>query len=508
MNMADLIDVLEEKVVYGPPGEPAGSVDIARISTDSRSVKPGDLFVALRGTASDGHDFVADAVRARAAAVVTDRPMTEVSGEGILNVVVGDTAKALASLAARYYGDPADAMFLCGITGTNGKTSTAHMYRSIIETSGWGCMGIVGTLGHGVGGELEKTTHTTPGPLELHSRFRAMLDRGCNGVVMEVSSHAVRQHRTWGLDFEIGILTNVTHDHLDYHKTIEDYRAAKKEFCDSLVAAGRRKPAGTLVYSADDPVARRIGREFSGAKLAVTVGGRGRPKVKHAVRVAEVSATLEGTAFTLHIEGAHPVRVNMRLLGTFCAVNAALAAGGAHATGIPVDAVKRGLEALDRIPGRFEALGGGGKPVVIIDYSHTPDSMERVLKTCRTLGPGRLVTVFGCGGDRDRSKRPLMGRVAQSLSDFVYVTMDNPRTEPIEVIMEDIVSGMDRDAGNFRIHPDREEAIVEAVRGADAGDVVALLGKGVENCQIVGTDRLPFSDRGAAEGALGQWPGC
>lgn len=500
--MADLIDALEEREVYGPP---AGRLDIKRISFDSRTTKRGDLYVALRGTVTDGHDFVGAAIQAGAAAVVTERPMTEVTGTDTTNVVVDDTAKALAVLAARYHGDPANAMFVCGITGTNGKTSTAHMYRSIVEVSGWGRMGILGTLGHGVGGELEKTTHTTPDAVALHSQLRAMADKGCNGVVMEVSSHAVRQHRTWGLDFDIGMLTNVTHDHLDYHKTIEDYRSAKKEFCEALAGGERRKPAGRLVYSSDDAIARQIGEQFTGEKLSVSVEEDGAIQSRGDVVASGVDSTLEGTSFTLRFGDGGDIRVSMRLLGSFCAVNAALAAAGARATGVSIQSIKNGLESIERIPGRFEALGGAGKPVVIVDYSHTPDSMERVLNNCRGLGTGRLITVFGCGGDRDRAKRPLMGKVAQSNSDFVFVTMDNPRTESVEAIAEEIVSGMDRGAGGYTVNLDRSRSIREAVAMAGPGDVVALLGKGVEDHQIVGTERLPFSDRKEATRALSEW---
>ena len=502
--LVDLIDVLEEKVTYGPPAE---RVEIRKIKTDSRCVERGDVFVAIRGTSVDGHDFVGDAIAAGAAAVITD---TKVRAGGLANVVVGDTSKALSRLAARYFGDPSHKMFLCGITGTNGKTSTAHMYRSIIEESGWGSMGIVGTLGHGVSGDLKKTPHTTPGPVELHTLFRKMVDDGCNGVVMEVSSHAVRQHRVWGLDFDIGILTNVTHDHLDYHKTIDDYRAAKREFCDSLTASGRRRPAGKLVYSRDDEVARRIGDRFDGEAIGVSVlDASGAPDAGSEgvvdVVASDVEATLGGTSFTLRIAGEGDVRVNMRLLGTFCAANAVLAAGGARATGVGIDAIRAGLERLDRIPGRFEAIGGAGKPVVIIDYSHTPDSMERVLQTCRELDPVRLVTVFGCGGDRDSTKRPLMGRVAQKISDHVYVTMDNPRSEPVDAIIADILSGVDASAGGVEIETDRGTAIHRAIEGAGADDVVVLLGKGIEEYQIVGDERLPFSDRNEAVDALAHW---
>jgi UDP-N-acetylmuramyl-tripeptide synthetase len=309
------------------------------------------------------------------------------------------------------------------------------------------------------------------------------------------------------LDFDVGILTNVTHDHLDYHNTLEDYRAAKREFCESLTAAGRRKPTGLLVYSCDDPVAAEIGARFAGEKTAVSVAGEGHGEAGGAGVVAvNVDATLSGTSFELRLGGDDAVEIEMKLLGSFCAVNAALAAAGALATGVGSDAIKRGLESIERIPGRFEAYGGDGKPVVIIDYCHTPDSMERVLDTCRGLGPDRLVTVFGCGGDRDRSKRPEMGRVAQNLSDFVYVTMDNPRTEPVDAIVEDILSGMKRDGGDYAVDLNRSRSISDAIGKAGPGDVVALLGKGVEDCQIVGRDRLPFSDRKEAEGALGEWP--
>lgn len=505
MKLSKLLEALEDEVTHGPRDR-----EITRIETDSRRIDAGDLFVALRGTSQDGHAFVEDAVARGAVAVVTDTPVTGVEAT---NVVVGDTSIALAELSARFFGNPAERAFLCGISGTNGKTSTAHMYRAIVEASGRGRVGVVGTLGHGVGGQLRKTAHTTPAPVELHEQLREFVDGGCIGVVMEVSSHAVRQHRTWGLDFDVGILTNVTHDHLDYHKTIEDYRAAKREFCDSLVASGRRKPPGTLVYGADDPVAREIGNAFPGNKVPVGVETDADSVASGGVNATDVVASLDGTSFVLRfgrgLADVEEVAVDMKLLGSFCAINAALAAAGAIAgggvLGVGADDVKRGLETLERIPGRFEKLGGAGRPVVIIDYSHTPDSMERVLRTCRDLKPDRLVTVFGCGGDRDRSKRPEMGRIAQSYSDFVYVTMDNPRSESVETIVEDILSGMDRDAKDYSVDLNRSRSIHDAIGNAGSGDLIALLGKGVEDCQIIGTDRVPFSDHDEAKGALRVW---
>jgi UDP-N-acetylmuramoyl-L-alanyl-D-glutamate--2,6-diaminopimelate ligase len=468
----------------------SGDTDITGIALDSRDVRPGNVFVAVPGTKADGHAFVPDAISRGASAVVV-----EAEGESTVpTVTVDSSARALAAIASAFYGDPATHLTLCGVTGTNGKTSVAHMIQSIMGES---TMGIVGTLGHGAG-ELTSTVHTTPDAVTLHRLFREMVDAGCSGVVMEVSSHAVRQHRTWGLDFEVGILTNVTHDHLDFHHTIEDYRAAKREFCDSLVAPDRKKPDGTLVHSADDTVARQIGEAFAGR--AVSVGYSGDADV----RVCDDESTLRGTKFRVVLFGSDELEISTRLLGTFVASNAALAAAAARVLGAAPETIRAGLESIDTIPGRFEALGGNGKPLVILDYSHTQDAFERVLATCRQLGPGRLTVVFGCGGDRDREKRPLIGRVAQRLCDRCIVTTDNPRTEAVGDIVDDILSGMPR-SDNVVVELDRAAAIASAVATSGERDIVALLGKGHERYQQVGGDRLPFSDYDEALKALEKW---
>lgn len=490
MTLSELIEKLDSISVTGDT-----AVDVTGVAIDSRSVTPGVVFVAIRGTAADGHAFVPDAVARGAVAVVAEEP---VDAGGAVRIVVENAARAAAVLAAHFQGDPARRLALCGVTGTNGKTSVTHLIRAIMNESGRGRMGIVGTLGYGVEA-LAYASHTTPDAIVLHQLLREMLDQGCFGVVMEVSSHAVRQHRTWGLDFEVGVLTNVTHDHLDYHKTMEDYRAAKAEFCHSLVAPAREKPPGTLVYWRDDAVAQTIGSGFPGRK--VTVGASDAADA----RVVSADATLEGTDLRLRLQDGSDVRARMRLLGTFVPTNAAAAAAAAVELGADAAAVRRGLEAIDRIPGRFEALGGGGRPTVIVDYSHTPDAMERVLRTCRDLGPERLTTVFGCGGDRDRSKRPLMGKVAQALSDEVFITMDNPRSEALDRIIEDILAGTDPASSKIVVERDRATAVHRAVASSGARDVVALLGKGHETYQIVGSERRPFSDREQAEEALAQW---
>ena len=293
------------------------------------------------------------------------------------------------------------------------------------------------------------------------------------------------------------MLTNVTHDHLDYHSSMEDYKAAKAEFCYSLNAAGRRKPDGTLVYWSDDPNAREIGSRFTGRRIAVgTTNDAG-------WRVHDVEISLDGTRFSLELPDGERADVAMKLRGAFVPANAALAAAGAHAMGASLASVRAGLEAVDRVPGRFEALGGGDRPVVIIDYAHTPDGFERVLGTCRSLRPSRIITVFGCGGDRDRTKRPIMGGIAQRESARVYLTTDNPRSERVEDIIADIRRGMQNE--NVVVELDRASAIRAAIKESRPGELVALLGKGHEDYQIIGAEKLPWSDRRAAEEGLAQW---
>ncbi len=491
VTLGALIDAAGTLVLTGADAR-VRALPVAGVTADSRAVKAGDVFVAVRGTASDGHDFVADAVRRGAVVVVGER---EIAGVAAPFVRVESSSKALALLASRFFGDPARELFLCGVTGTNGKTSTTFLLRSIFQRAGRRT-GLVGTLGHGVDA-LHKDPHTTPDAVTLHSWFRAMRDQNCFGVVMEVSSHAVRQHRVWGLDFNVGILTNVTHDHLDFHKTMDDYIAAKAEFCHSLVAKGRHKPNGTLVYWNDDANARLIGASFQGEKIAVGTGADAD------WRVREVDVSLDGTRFALALSVGEALRVAMKLRGGFVPANAACAAAAAFASGATLDQIRAGLEAVDRVPGRFEALGGGDKPVVVVDYAHTPDGFERVLATCRGLNPKRLVAVFGCGGDRDKSKRPVMGAIAARVCDRVFLTTDNPRSERAEAIIDDIRAGID--GGDVVVELDRARAIRAAVQESRRGDLIALLGKGAEEYQIIGTAKHPWSDRDQAGEALASW---
>jgi len=487
MTLGELLSDLDASI-HG-----SADVSIGGIAIDSRSVKPGDVFVALRGTAVDGHDYIENAISCGAVAIVAEQAVADVK---VPVAVVANTTIALSGLAARFYGAAAERLVMCGITGTNGKSTTAMLTHSILNASGRKT-GLIGTLGWGVT-ELSETTHTTPDAVSLHRLLSEIESAGSFGVVMEVSSHAVRQHRTCGMDFEVGVITNVTHDHLDYHKSWEDYRDAKAEFCQSLAGSHRHKPDGTLVYWRENDAARNIGEAFSGK--AVSVGANDSANVyAHGVR-----ADLGGTAMSLRLQTGEEIAVAMSLLGAYVPVNATLAAAAAIELGATAEDIQRGLESIERVPGRFESIGGGKRPLVVIDYAHTADAFEQILQKCRSLGAIRVITVFGCGGDRDRDKRPLMGEAASRLSDFCYVTTDNPRTENIGRIVDDILAGV-TDRTSVEVELDRESAIQRAVSEANVGDVVVLLGKGHENYQIVGTNKTPFSDRTTAEGALGQW---
>jgi UDP-N-acetylmuramoyl-L-alanyl-D-glutamate--2,6-diaminopimelate ligase len=465
------------------PGDP----EITGISTDSRSVKDGDVFVAVRGHMMDGHDFLEQAVRNGASALVVDRTYES----DLPTCVVDDTSVAAALLAKRFFSDPAAGLLLVGITGTNGKTSTSFLLESILSVA-VGKTGIIGTIGVGSMGELSAATHTTPASVHLYRTLSEFLGKGCGAVVMEVSSHAAVQHRIAGLEFDIGLFMNISRDHLDYHETLDRYVAAKEMFVSTLVEPERRKKPGVLVYNADDERVRGVGERFGGDSVSFGF------EEGAAVRGHGLTADLEGTRFDLTCDGG-TARIELKLLGSFSACNALAAAAAARALGVELSLIKKGLERIEGVPGRFQVISADGGPKIVIDYAHTPDALERLLTFCRDLDPSRITTVFGCGGDRDRGKRPIMGRIASEISDEVYVTDDNPRTEDPEGIIEDILEGSGRDVHVIR---DRSLAIRQAVEGAGEGEIVVVAGKGHETYQIFGTERIPFDDAEEARKAL------
>jgi UDP-N-acetylmuramyl-tripeptide synthetase len=446
--------------------------------------------VAVRGHEADGHDYVDHAVNAGAAALVVENPVEA----DVPVVVVDNSSAAEVSLARVFYGNPSSKVMLVGITGTNGKTSTAFILQSILQRS-HGPTGIIGTVGIGTGGKLQAATNTTPSSSDLNRIIAGFIDEGCRAVVMEVSSHAAAQGRTGGLEFDTGIFTNISRDHMDYHGSLKNYIEAKETFVRTLNTPDRVKGPGMLIYNIDDVNVRRVGERFTGPKISFGTSEEA------SFRCEDLAADLSGTNFRIAASG-FDLPVEMQLLGRFSALNALGAAAAAHAAGADREAIAAGLSSIDEIPGRFHLVRSGGGPTVIVDYAHTPDALEKLLLFCRELSPARLVTVFGAGGDRDRGKRPMMGKAAAELSDMVYVTTDNPRTEDPDEIIRDILEGMAGIDTPLEVISDRGEAIRMAIGSAADGDMVVLAGKGHEDYQVLAEGKIHFSDIEEAEKAL------
>ena len=465
-------------------------IDVSGIATDTRSLKAGDCFIAIKGHAADGHDFVEEAVRGGASVLVVERPVAS----ALPTMVVENSSLASALMARRFFGDPASHLVLAGVTGTNGKTSTAFLLRSILNGAQGPC-GIIGTVGYGASDELVAAGNTTPGPVDLYRMMAGFLERGCRSVVMEVSSHAAVQGRITGLEFDAGVFTNATRDHLDYHGTFERYLEAKEKFICTLAERGRKKRAGTFVFNADDPNVARMSKRFAGPTISFGFS----PSAQ--IRGEGLTADLKGTRFDLVI-GSRRVHIALRLLGTFSAFNALAAAACAHALGVGFDDITAGLEKLSEVPGRFQVVTTGTGPTAIVDYAHTPDALEKLLNFCRELSPRSIITVFGCGGDRDRGKRPMMGAIAARLSTIVFVTDDNPRTEDPDRIVKEILDGVKQGTTAIHVIRDRRTAIRAAVRAAGSGDLIVIAGKGHENEQRYHNRRIPFSDAREVKEAL------
>jgi UDP-N-acetylmuramoyl-L-alanyl-D-glutamate--2,6-diaminopimelate ligase len=460
-----------------------------RVRYDSREVKPRDVFVAVSGLKQDGHAYVEAAARRGATAAVVERFVPETD---LAQILVGDARRALATLAAEETGHPSRELVLAGVTGTNGKTTTAHLIRAVFEEAGMKA-GFIGTVGYEFDGRRESAPHTTPEAPDLMRMLRDWRARGATAVAMEVSSHALALERTYGLAFDVGVFTNLTQDHLDFHGTLESYRDAKARLFRSETRGDRTKRFSGAV-NVDDPVGRWI-REH--ADCPVVGFGTG---AKAEIRALDVRLKPSGTAFRIRHDG-EVTEVSLRLRGAFNAMNALAAFAAARALGIPRASIVAGLEKLASVPGRLEPVDEGQPFQVLVDYAHTPDALERALEAVRAFQPSRLLCVFGCGGDRDKGKRPLMGEVASRLADQVILTSDNPRSENPAAILRDIEAGV-RGAANVRTIPDRAQAIAAAIEACAPGDALLIAGKGHETYQIIGPKTLPFDDREAAREAL------
>jgi UDP-N-acetylmuramoyl-L-alanyl-D-glutamate--2,6-diaminopimelate ligase len=469
--------------VMGSPAAAAGDPEIAALAYDNRRVAPGTLFFCVPGFTRDGHDFAADAVARGAAALVVERPL----GLGVPEVVVPSVRAAMGPAAARFHGDPTAQLDVVGITGTNGKTTTAFLVRALLEAAGRQC-GLLGTVTSFVGGAERAVERTTAEAIDLQRDFRAMRDGGDVACAMEVSSHALRLGRTDGTRFAVGVFTNLTQDHLDFHPTMEDYFLAKR----TLFAAGLRG----AVVNVDDPYGRRLAGELP---QAVTFA------IDHeaSYRATDVESRFAGSSFTaLTPEG--PLALSTPLPGRFNVQNVLGAVAAVRALGVPLERIAAALPQAGRVPGRFEPVEEGQPFAVLVDYAHTPDSLENVLAAARPLTRGRLWCVFGCGGDRDSGKRPLMGEISARLADRTLVTSDNPRSERPEAIVEQIVAGIPAGLHDrVAVEIDRRAAIGQALAEAQEGDVVVIAGKGHEQGQeLANGEKLPFDDVAVAREAL------
>ena len=464
-------------------GEGAPAVEISGLAYSSGSVAPGYLFFCVRGFKADGHDYAADAVERGAAALVCERPL----GLGVPEVIVDDARAAMGPVAARFHGDPTAELRVVGVTGTNGKTTTTYLIRAILEAAGIGT-GLLGTVTSIVGGREEPVERTTPEAIDLQRNFRRMLDAGDRACAMEVSSHALELRRAEGIHFASRVFTNLTQDHLDFHPDMEAYYLAKRRLFDG---------DGPSIVNVDDEFGRRLAGEIDGATTYAIDRDAD-------YRALDVEFDPGGSRFTCATPDGE-VRIETRLPGLFNVSNALAAAAAARTLDVPLDTVVAALAGADRVPGRFEPVDEGQQFTALVDYAHTPDSLENVLRAARQITRGRLHVVFGAGGDRDNAKRPLMGRAASELADRVIVTSDNPRSEDPDSIVDQIMAGTGPDAER---EVDRRRAIERAVATAEPGDVVVVAGKGHEQGQeFEGGRKEPFDDvtvvREALRAALG-----
>jgi UDP-N-acetylmuramoyl-L-alanyl-D-glutamate--2,6-diaminopimelate ligase len=485
-TVRQLADQLTQVQIAGDAGR-----EITALVYDSRAVKPGALFVALAGSKADGHDFVAAACRQGAAAVLIDKDVPVPAGVVVLKVP--DTRAAMLSIAPYFYDYPSRSLRLIGVTGTNGKTTTTHLIRAILRKAGFR-VGLIGTIHTIIDDQTLPVKNTTPDVIDLQALFADMVAAGVSHAIMEVSSHALALGRTSGSEFDVGVYTNITRDHLDFHHTFENYIAAKAQLFKMISAPGATKANKAAVVNTDDPAAP--------AMLAVSACRRITYGVQSAadLTAAAISVRARGASFT--VKGPFgDLPLDLKITGIFNVYNVLAAVGAALAEGISADIVKQALEEFASVPGRFELVDAGQKFAVIVDYAHTPDSLENVLRTARQFATRRIIVVFGCGGDRDRTKRPIMGRIAMDLGDIVIATSDNPRSEEPAAILAEIEVGLKEKqtpAKGYEIIVDRRAAIAHALRFAAPDDVVVIAGKGHETYQVLKDKTIDFDDRAVA----------
>ncbi|MHA0855845.1 UDP-N-acetylmuramoyl-L-alanyl-D-glutamate--2,6-diaminopimelate ligase [Paenibacillus sp. CMAA1364] len=490
MRLNELASSLMIKRIMGN-----GDITVSGLQTNSQKVKEGDLFICLRGHTVDGHQYAQDAMSKGAVALVVDHELDI----DLPQMIVKDCRYAMAVLSDSFFGSPSKQMKIIGITGTNGKTTTAYLIEKIMNDHGVRT-GLIGTIQMRYGGRSFPMSGTTPEALELQRSLHDMAMNGTRCCVMEVSSHALEQGRVKGTDFDTAVFTNLTQDHLDYHNTMEQYREAKGLFFSRMgntfqANLDKRKFA---VLNADDPASQYFNKITSSEVVTYGLGEDAD------VRATEISISSQGTQFHVNtFKGSTDIKLKM--VGKFNVYNALAAITATLLEGVPLEDIRMSLEALAGVDGRVEAVDAGQPFAVIVDYAHTPDGLENVLKTVNEFAKGRVITVFGCGGDRDRTKRPLMGKIAAKYSDVVFVTSDNPRTEDPESILKEIEVGLIEEliaSDRYQLIIDRRVAIQKAIDMASPEDVVLIAGKGHETYQKIGQTILDFDDRIVAKEAI------
>lgn len=485
----------------------ATDMEIRGLFYDSRAVIPGGLFFALRGVAVDGHSFLSRAVSAGAVALIVEDD-SELP-EGITAVTVGDARLAMAKMAACFFGNPTAGVPLIGITGTNGKTTTTYLIESMLEKGGIPSA-VLGTINYRFGTTCFESSHTTPESVDLQRILKQLVDLGAQGVVMEVSSHALEQKRVDGCLFDVGVFTNLSRDHLDYHHNMESYRESKQRLFSELLLPDRQKPVRHAVVNIDDPVGSVIARSAACPVLSYGLGPGA------AITARDVVFSTAGISGVLCTPSGE-MGFSSRLLGRFNLYNILSAVGAAFALGLSLEVICRGIAEHGTVEGRLERVENDRGFTVLVDYAHTGDALENVLQTLQELATARIITVFGCGGDRDRGKRPIMGAIAGRFSDLAIITSDNPRSEEPAAIIREVRAGMlslglreyrlselsgEIAEKGFLTVESRRDAIRLAVRLARPGDIVLVAGKGHEDYQIIGTKKHHFDDREEAALAL------
>jgi UDP-N-acetylmuramyl-tripeptide synthetase len=509
MKLHDLLKSTQVRRIY-PDGNFWHEAEISSIHYRAQEVLPGGLFVAVKGLAADGHDFIDIALARGAKAIVTQKP---VDTDSII-IEVENTRRALARISSEFYHNPSGNLLLIGVTGTNGKTTTAYLIESILLKAGIR-VGVIGTINYRYSGKVFNNPMTTPESADLQKIFAEMLEHGITHIVMEVSSHAIGFHRIDCCNFDLGVFTNLTQDHLDFHGDMDSYWLCKKRFFTEILNPGGGDTKSSAVLNCDNKYGRELFKELPGNNISI-----GNSK-NNMVYPEIIKQDLTGMEATFFFPGGN-YKVKSSLAGQYNLENLLCAAGTGFALSVKEDIIASGLEEVKRVPGRIERIDNNLQRFVYVDYAHTPDALGNVLSTLKSLTKQRLICLFGCGGDRDKAKRPLMGEIAATLSDFVIITSDNPRTEdPVDIINQ-IISGIDKSSSRrldkaelnegrwklpggikgYLVEPDRQKAIFLSIKASLPGDTIIIAGKGHETYQIVGDKKLLFDDREVAKAAL------